>query len=1121
MPGADLRLRLRLTADNKGFVGEVRVSRRELDRLTGAERKGGAEARRYGRSQREAARETRQAGRSFTEAHGRLARYVGGFAALDVVRRAVGSVVRYSNANVELNNRIRLVTESERELTQARGALFAISQDTRSEFAANATLYSRLSQATQRLGRDQGDVLKVTRLLNQQTKIGGATTAEATAGLIQFSQGLASGRLQGDELRSVLENLQGVQQGLIVGFAELRRRGQIDFDVTRENIRELASQGVLSADLLLDAILASADDTEQRWRDVAFGIGDAWTQVDNSLQDVVRRFEEEAGVFELGTERIEGVAAALDSLDADSLVRVAYYFGVLAALLAGKVAISLGLYTARTAAASAASLRFAFQLGANSQAVGRQSVALIAGARAARVYSGSVAVAARSTRVFWASLGPIALAIVGVASVVDLLASSNRDLDSGIDDLTDGFDRWGESVAVTREQLAKLSETQRELIRFDLKDEIEAAKERLEDAQRELERAEIGRAPIGRGGRLLGAFEVDDERATRAQWAVEQIEQKLADLQRRYESVAQAQREAGLSADQPERRFVDPGLSPDALDAALEAEGKRLAEVNREAARVVASLRGEVESLTLEYLAERQAIQQSTDLREGEKAALLASLAARHQTNLAILEQRRTFESVTRPVGELTEAYGRQRAAILSNTEATRAEKIEAIQLLQAKHRTAVASKAVADAEEFEAAKRRATAKAWEMLRRTGVIALKELGDSNALLAAQTDFSRAGLERLRREAAIGAAVLRDLADASEEVREKYRERLRVQYDLLDQARIKTNLIEQFAPSEVDQADRQRALNALYRDGVLSLRQYAAAQADLAFERGEGGVRAGFISEFERMRQETRSLSADLGSSLASVFGPDGVLQQGISDSVAASLLLGESFNESLGRVAKQAAAQLVSELVRAYILVPLLNKALRSGGRGEEKAAHAAVGQTAGQALAAAGLAAANAYAATAIIPFAGPAAAPAAAKAAFAAALKYGAIAVAGQTAAAGATASKFQYGGIIDRRVQFGFGGGQRGLAGEAGPEAILPLRRGPGGRLGVESTGGSRIVVIHLGGVQVMAPEGTDDPAAFGRAAAQGLVRELRPVLRELLIDEQRPGGALNRSDQVRAF
>ncbi|MXW01569.1 MAG: tape measure protein [Holophagales bacterium] len=111
------------------------------------------------------------------------------------------------------------------------------------------------------------------------------------------------------------------------------------------------------------------------------------------------------------------------------------------------------------------------------------------------------------------------------------------------------------------------------------------------------------------------------------------------------------------------------------------------------------------------------------------------------------------------------------------------------------------------------------------------------------------------------------------------------------------------------------------------------------------------------------------------------------------------------------------------------------------------------------------------------------------------------------------------FRYGGIIDRRTEFEFGGGRRGLAGEAGPEAILPLRRGPGGALGVQAVGaGDRTVVIHLGGVQVSPPAGTSDPTAFGREAGHELSRVLRPVVREVLLEEQRPGGSLNRSDRV---
>lgn len=111
------------------------------------------------------------------------------------------------------------------------------------------------------------------------------------------------------------------------------------------------------------------------------------------------------------------------------------------------------------------------------------------------------------------------------------------------------------------------------------------------------------------------------------------------------------------------------------------------------------------------------------------------------------------------------------------------------------------------------------------------------------------------------------------------------------------------------------------------------------------------------------------------------------------------------------------------------------------------------------------------------------------------------------------------FRYGGIIDRRTEFSYGGGRRGVAGEAGLEAILPLTRTPRGELGVRSTGGgSRVVRIDVGSIVVQAPEGTDDPQEFGRAALEGLLHEARPLFRELLVDEQRPGGVLDPTDRV---
>ncbi len=66
--------------------------------------------------------------------------------------------------------------------------------------------------------------------------------------------------------------------------------------------------------------------------------------------------------------------------------------------------------------------------------------------------------------------------------------------------------------------------------------------------------------------------------------------------------------------------------------------------------------------------------------------------------------------------------------------------------------------------------------------------------------------------------------------------------------------------------------------------------------------------------------------------------------------------------------------------------------------------------------------------------------------------------------TAAAGAV-KPFASGGVIGAPAYFPLSPGGVGLAGEAGPEAIMPLARGPDGRLGVAARGGAPQVTIQI--------------------------------------------------------
>lgn len=198
---------------------------------------------------------------------------------------ATRQLIKFSDAATQLGNRLRVVTDSATQLARVQGRLFEISRETRSSVEANVELFSRLSIATRELGRSEGELLQFTESLNQAIKLSGASAQEANAGLIQLSQGLASGTLRGDELRSVLEQLP------VVADVIARR-----LNVTRGELRRLGQDGKITAEIILDAFKDASDDLDNNFGSTVPTISEQATVLRNSIIELTGSLEELTGV---------------------------------------------------------------------------------------------------------------------------------------------------------------------------------------------------------------------------------------------------------------------------------------------------------------------------------------------------------------------------------------------------------------------------------------------------------------------------------------------------------------------------------------------------------------------------------------------------------------------------------------------------------------------------------------------------------------------------------------------------------------------------------------------------------------------------------------------------------
>lgn len=161
------------------------------------------------------------------------------------------SIIHGADELTNLQNKLKVVAKEGENMGFTMSRITDIANRNRSSLEAVATVYSRTARSVESLGVSQAATLEFTKVLTQAVAVGGSTSIESSQAMIQLSQGLASGALKGDELRSVLEQLPVVSK-LIAK----------ELGVTVGELRKLGAEGKILAEDVFVALINAADDME-------------------------------------------------------------------------------------------------------------------------------------------------------------------------------------------------------------------------------------------------------------------------------------------------------------------------------------------------------------------------------------------------------------------------------------------------------------------------------------------------------------------------------------------------------------------------------------------------------------------------------------------------------------------------------------------------------------------------------------------------------------------------------------------------------------------------------------------------------------------------------------------
>ena len=193
-----------------------------------------------------------------------------------------------------VRNKIRSLYDDENQVADITNRIYTASQDARTSMDDFATTFLKVQLSTERYGLSAEQAIQITNTLAKAMVVGGATASETSSVMLQFSQALSKGKLDGDEFRSVMENSPVLMRAL----AKEAGKAMGVVGAGQKELMKWSREGKLTIDILLQTLLNAEGEIGEKFARTNETIDQSFTKLSNTWSIFIDQVGQGSGLNE-------------------------------------------------------------------------------------------------------------------------------------------------------------------------------------------------------------------------------------------------------------------------------------------------------------------------------------------------------------------------------------------------------------------------------------------------------------------------------------------------------------------------------------------------------------------------------------------------------------------------------------------------------------------------------------------------------------------------------------------------------------------------------------------------------------------------------------------------------